>query len=127
MLECPKVYDKCVWCNNKFIREDLHDHELKCGSEVISCQKCEWPVARKDLSKHELDICEEALLSCTNKTCTKMIKRIDLSAHRKECPETVLRCVNTCKELILRKNYKTDSNGEHDCFEYLKMELSNLN
>ena len=111
-------------CGKKVERRHLAAHEEKCRYREYRCEYCghadtydaiagtgklsRYSRVRKAEGNHYKQ-CDHFPLECVNK-CGKMdIKRMDMPAHRKECPLEVLKCPfgNCCNNNILRRDMES--------------------
>ena len=106
---CPFVQLECCYCEGKFQRQFLRDHEKNtCQKRKFTCTCCnEYESTFEDVTTNHTPICPSGVVPCPN-SCGESSQRKNVDNHLSgTCPLEVVNCSFSfagCEERLPRKD-----------------------
>ena len=106
---CKFVDVECFYCENKFKRCFIEEHEnSECSKRIICCDYCgDYESTFEDIKENHVTVCPSRPVSCPN-VCGEMPLYKDLSEHlATSCPLQVVDCCFSyagCEAKVLRRD-----------------------
>ena len=92
---CPYQSIKCTnGCGENMQRRKVETHVSKeCPKRIVICTHCKKTGAHEVISTNaHLDVCPLFPIKCTNDECDVVSPRNKISAHKRNCPKSLVTC-----------------------------------
>lgn len=89
---------KPYWCDDETLKRQAGAIKVHCARK-----DCDWNGSFGDWTRHTDELCDERVITCTNKGCDVKWLAKDGSLHAIGCPHRVVQCLQCCDYIVTNK------------------------